>query len=104
MKDEGWRMDEGWMKDEGWNLNCLRGFGFWETNEQTVVIVDCRVAFATENSNLCFTWTHLCWKSPTRGDILGTSIAICLKQIRGILVSLWVVIIISEVEHYNDTD
>ena len=48
MKDEGWRMkDEGWrMKDEGLKGVLLKMDR--QTDEQTDIL-DCRVAFVTEN-------------------------------------------------------
>ena len=77
MNEEWWRMNEGWMKnDEGWmkdewemmkdegcvmkdeGFKLLRGFASWRTDRRTderTDICECRVAFATENWNMCFT-------------------------------------------------
>jgi hypothetical protein len=40
------------------------------------------MAFTRKNSDLLATppWTHFCWKRVTSGDILGTSIDICLGR------------------------
>ena len=56
MNDEWWRMSGGWMKnDEGWmmkddDFKMVMGFASEQTDGLTD-ICECRVAFATENSN-----------------------------------------------------
>ena len=49
MNEEWWRMNNEWwmMKDDDFKL--LRGFADWRRDRTDVC--DCRVAFATENSN-----------------------------------------------------